>query len=136
MQQMVALGGMGMNIGLGMGFPYFQHANYNAACQQVRRGFAILFNDVVCYKVRVGLLCFRNGTACARKILATKQTTVHIVHTYQHTCICRKLSGTVAFTIIHVSGHFHSLLMFDLQSITLWYTNKWNNNSAQRHAVI
>ncbi|XP_078359721.1 CUGBP Elav-like family member 3-A isoform X1 [Oculina patagonica] len=34
MQQMVALGGMGMNIGLGMGFPYFQHANYNAACQQ------------------------------------------------------------------------------------------------------
>lgn len=36
MQQMVALGGMGMNIGLGMGFPYFQHANYNAACQQVR----------------------------------------------------------------------------------------------------
>lgn len=35
MQQMVALGGMGMNIGLGMGFPYFQHTNYNAACQQV-----------------------------------------------------------------------------------------------------
>ncbi|XP_068744707.1 CUGBP Elav-like family member 3-A isoform X1 [Montipora capricornis] len=34
MQQMVTLGGMGMNIGLGMGFPYFQHANYNAACQQ------------------------------------------------------------------------------------------------------
>ena len=39
MQQMVALGGMGMNIGLGMGFPYFQHANYNAACQQVGRVF-------------------------------------------------------------------------------------------------
>lgn len=38
MQQMVALGGMGVNIGLGMGFPYFQHANYNAACQQVRNG--------------------------------------------------------------------------------------------------
>ena len=36
MQQMVALHGMGMNIGLGMGFPYFQHTNYNAACQQVR----------------------------------------------------------------------------------------------------
>lgn len=34
MQQMVTLGGMGMNIGLGMGFPYFQHSNYNAACQQ------------------------------------------------------------------------------------------------------
>lgn len=34
---MVALGGMGVNIGLGMGFPYsFQHANYNAACQQVK----------------------------------------------------------------------------------------------------
>jgi len=50
MQQMVTLGGMGMNIGLGMGFPYFQHANYNAACQQVRRGFSIIFNDVVCYR--------------------------------------------------------------------------------------
>ena len=37
MQQMVTLGGMGVNIGLGMGFPYsFQHANYNAACQQVK----------------------------------------------------------------------------------------------------
>ena len=43
MQQMVALGGMGMNIGLGMGFPYFQHANYNAACQQVRRVFELFF---------------------------------------------------------------------------------------------
>lgn len=36
MQQMVALHGMGMNLGMGigMGLPYFQHANYNAACQQ------------------------------------------------------------------------------------------------------
>lgn len=42
MQQMVALGGMGMNIGLGMGFPYFQHANYNAACQQVRKQHLII----------------------------------------------------------------------------------------------
>ncbi|XP_073238348.1 CUGBP Elav-like family member 3-A isoform X2 [Porites lutea] len=33
MQQMVTLGGMGMNM-LGMGFPYFQHSNYNTACQQ------------------------------------------------------------------------------------------------------
>lgn len=39
MQQMVAIGGMGMNIGLGMGFPYFQHTNYNAACQQVRNNY-------------------------------------------------------------------------------------------------
>lgn len=39
MQQMVALHGMGMNLGMGigMGLPYFQHANYNAACQQVRK---------------------------------------------------------------------------------------------------
>ena len=61
MQQMVALGGMGMNIGLGMGFPYFQHANYNAACQQVRRVFSysIILNDVVCYKASLGLLLFR-----------------------------------------------------------------------------
>lgn len=43
MQQMVTLGGMGMNIGLGMGFPYFQHANYNAACQQVRIVFFYSF---------------------------------------------------------------------------------------------
>lgn len=35
MQQMVTLGGMGMNM-LGMGFPYFQHSNYNTACQQVK----------------------------------------------------------------------------------------------------
>lgn len=56
MQQMVALGGMGMNIGLGMGFPYFQHANYNAACQQVRKSFLIMLNIVVCYKPGLGLL--------------------------------------------------------------------------------
>ena len=41
MQQMVTLGGMGMNM-LGMGFPYFQHSNYNTACQQVKNLLHVL----------------------------------------------------------------------------------------------
>lgn len=72
MQQMVTLGGMGMNIGLGMGFPYFQHSNYNAACQQVRSHIIVeiaVWLLVLSFEaVSKVTICLKNDTPCNRNL--------------------------------------------------------------------